>query len=159
LQIAGLLHDIGMAFRMATEPEKAAEAIEYAQAHSINIGQAEDELKMATHRSLGVYIIRECWNLPKHIETLVYLHDVCDHTQREKRAGHKLPPAEHKALDIIALADRLAHRFEQRFPNYHLDCPVSHKTLESIGISKEDLVICLESTKKSLEEIGMMKAL
>ena len=53
-----------MAFRMATEPEKATEAIEYAQAHSINIGQAEDELKMATHRSLGVYIILHSLSFP-----------------------------------------------------------------------------------------------
>jgi hypothetical protein len=127
--------------------------LKIANASHLSISEAERVLKTGTHGMTGVYISRECWQLPREVEELIALHETTEHAVREKRTARSLTTDEHKAFEILSLADTLAHRFGYSFPVFQRDVRVSAETLEILGISKETLLATVKQTKSEVEEL------
>ncbi len=145
LMIAGLFHDVGLMARSYCQNKAMKGIIEKCNKDKIDFYSAEKQGELATHEDLGKKVAVK-WNLSERISSLIEHH----HTLQAHRS-HTLDISIHKELDIISLADTIAHGVECGFKNYHRDTAVSRPFLERLGLSVEAVS---RKTKETFQEIS-----
>jgi len=72
--VAGILHDIGKLVLIEYFPDEFSEALDLAEAETLTISEAEEQVLGITHADVGGWLA-EKWNLPSSlVETITYHH-------------------------------------------------------------------------------------
>ncbi|MGY3804222.1 HDOD domain-containing protein [Pigmentibacter ruber] len=133
LLVAGLLHDVGLLVRTVSDKNLMKQVTEKCLKEKIDFNIAEKLLKLEPHEQLAEVLLQK-WQLPQNVIILIKYH----HTE-EKFRPKTLSSDQNKLINIMCLADTIAHRFGNAFQNYHRDTRVNQIELEKIGLTSQDV--------------------
>lgn len=144
LQLAGLMHDIGIAAIAGQLPGTMATLVNHAQSNSIDFATSEQQMHIEPHRNIGAMILKQ-WALPDTVQLLVQNHDIKNRALRDK-----LSETEHLMVDLINLADTLAHRFGSSLPGYSRDTRIDAGLLRNLKFTTEQVLSSVKNANQSL---------
>ena len=142
MQIAGLMHDVGLAIIANLFPDHMLKMTHFCSKHHCDFSVAENKLCIEPHRELGARVL-ESWDIPKNVIKIIYYHDVRSPEERKNL------PAESQILsDILVFADILAHSYAYGYKNYKRDTKIEMSLLTRMKITADDVK---EMVKSCLE--------
>lgn len=123
--VAGLLHDVGRLVLASNFQAHFAAALQYQAAGNVSLGEAEQAVLGMDHADIG-HLLGERWRFPSVI---------C-----EAIGGHHHPddPGSDPLVDIIHIADALAHTLDQAGESKDVFPSLSQSSLRRVNLSWRD---------------------
>lgn len=142
---AGLLHDLGRLILMARFPRAFAEILTYRAAHDCYRVEAEREVLGFDHAQVGAALVTR-WKFPAEIVAAIAFH----HGTADQ------PAASSSLVDVVHVADAMAHILG--FPNGEEDLvpPLSAKVWHSLGIGWEEFKRLLGEADGQRDDVELM---
>jgi HD-like signal output (HDOD) protein len=134
LFLAGMFHDVGLAALATFLPAEFEILVSECLRTEVSFSEAEEKLKRDSHRDVGSAIVAQ-WNFPESVCKLIETHDLPFNITSSK-IDEKL----HVPAEILAIADKLAHRFGAGYNTYHHDNFISPFSLKRVKLTPEDLM-------------------
>lgn len=142
MQIAGLMHDVGLAIMANLFPDYMHKLVHFCKKHGTDFATAENKMSVEPHRELGERVLKT-WDIPKNVIKVIGFHDVRDPENRKE-----LTPEYQLMTDILVFADILAHSYAYGYKNYKRDTKIELSLLKRLGLSAEEVKVlvktCLE---------------
>jgi HD-like signal output (HDOD) protein len=140
MQIAGLMHDVGLAILANLFPKHMNKLVTFCNKHSIDFATAEDKLCLEPHRELGERVLKN-WDIPENVIKIIGFHDVKNHEKRKDT-----PENNHLLIDILILSDNLAHSNGYGYKNYKQNSKIDVTLLKRVGMTTEEITSILNLT-------------
>lgn len=141
LFLSGMLHDVGILILYREEPELAHVVEMQMEEHQQSRDIAEQDLLGFDHAEVGGLLI-QAWGLSPKLKELIFYHH-----------RPELAKEYHREAQILALANRLAHRdFELDSFIQQID-PESANIMRTIDLDKEALPDLIETAQAQSNEI------
>jgi HD-like signal output (HDOD) protein len=134
LFLAGMFHDVGLAALATFQPPEFDILAEECLRSQVAFAEAEERLKKPPHRDLGMAIVAS-WSFPETVSKLIAAHDLPFNA-----VSTTIEEALHIPAEILATADKLAHRFGAGFHQYQHDNFISPFSLKRLQLTPEDLM-------------------
>lgn len=145
MQLAGLLHDVGIFIDTMNNPKRFAQIFEHSKVSKLEIAKSEAAFGETPHRQLGVVLAKE-WQLSDTVKLCIGLHDVADRSNRGV-----LTEVEHTLVDIMVVSDRIAHRYGFGLNGYHPDSVISPDILQRLNINSASILSAVQRVRTFLE--------
>ena len=143
---AGLVHDIGKVALCMISPEDVNRVAELAKSKSLTFIEAEYELGLPGHTTLGALIAKK-WNLPLELQTCIEFHHDRDTVRRR---GISQDP--NRSVDTVFLANVLVHALKFGNSGHEKIIGAPKVVLERLGIPQENVPALAAKIRESLNE-------
>jgi len=141
LQIAGLLHDVGLLAQATNSADRLNEVLEYCSKNGESLAQAEGMYGLPSHAFMG-RLVAKTWNLTPTVQALILNHHNTNY-QPSPSMNQKLTDLK----NILLLADLMAHRFGAGMPRYQRDTRVDPDLLKKTQIDQATLIAAVKETQ------------
>jgi HD-like signal output (HDOD) protein len=148
IQMAGLMHDVGLAIMASLFNENFTQLAKYVLENKTDFASAEKELGLEPHCKLGSRAL-DTWEIPVRVKELIAYHDTKKLDERQT-----LPLDMHKLVDILNLSDILAHSYGYGFKEYKRDTRIEMSMLKRIELTPDKVK---EVVKNALETESAMQ--
>lgn len=148
---AGLLHDIGVLALLTARPAHYEQVLEYRSEHDCELIGAEQSVLGFDHARVGAALAQR-WRFPTKIARAVALHH-CPGRAADDPVSHlpALPPDEQKLIDVVHVANILAHALDLAGdPNAQVP-PLDGPAWEHLGLSRSRLKTLLAAIEQEHE--------
>lgn len=143
LMLAGAFHDVGLLARAVLQRELMQDIVHCCLEDKINFYGAEMKLQAMTHDVYAIEVLQN-WGFNQNVLNLIRYH----HTP-EKMRPYRVDYL-NKELNILELADKLAHRFSCGFDQYTTELKIPPILIERLGVSKDTVITLVKSISKSI---------
>jgi HD-like signal output (HDOD) protein len=143
----GLVHDMGKVALYTIEQEAMLSIVKLCETKPVSYSEAEVELGIPQHTVIG-QLLAQKWKLPASIGACIAYH----HT-KDLPARQGLKPDMHRNIDIVVLANLLAHALKFGKSGHTKVHGAPKEVLERLGINPEkDLKSVLTEIRTSLDK-------
>ena len=139
MQIAGLMHDVGLSITANLFPKDMQQLIQFCKKHKTDFHTAENKLCIEPHRELGARVL-QTWDIPLDVINVIKFHDIRAPDQRKG-----LPQEFQLLTDILVFSDILAHSYAFGFKDYSRDTKIELEMLKRIGLKPDEVKELLKS--------------
>jgi HD-like signal output (HDOD) protein len=130
---AGLLHDVGKVALLHAARERFLMAVEHARTRQVPLFEAERELGLPLHDTIGTHLARK-WRFPQKIAAPI---EHAYHGDPRERVG--LPQNLHPVVDMVQLANGICRRFAVGDAGEGMVPEVDKALLERLGLVGYDV--------------------
>jgi putative nucleotidyltransferase with HDIG domain len=144
LMLAGLFHDVALVARASCQKELMTTIIEKCKEKKISFYESEKLCNATPHTFLGKQIATK-WKFNSRVLYLIENHHSTDNTR-----VYTSDASLRRELDILILADTLAHRVNYGFKSYTRNTAVNKIILDTLGLSVDVVKNKIEQTTKNI---------
>jgi putative nucleotidyltransferase with HDIG domain len=149
LMVAGLFHDVGLVARSFCQNDIMKNIVKKCKQDKADFYTVEKQETLPTHDYLGKQVATK-WNLSERVSFLIEHHHVGDNHVKLVAHSSLL-----KELDIITLADTLAHRMKFGYNDYMRETKVSQQFLDRLGLTVDILSKKMSDTHKAVTALAL----
>lgn len=144
LFLGSLFHDVGLVAKAYLQPNLMKQTVESCKKEGKDFFSQEKSRAFDSHDSLGKSVASQ-WNFNKKVTFLIGNHHTFD---RARHGDIDLDSA--RELDILGIADVLAHKLRFSFHDYQRNTAVNQIVLDRLGLSQKILAQLSYDTIKAV---------
>jgi HD-like signal output (HDOD) protein len=149
MQMAGLMHDVGLAVLAQELPKRMEMLANECANNKTDFFAEENRFDLEPHAFLSARLLDD-WEMPLRVKKIIMWHDIKKPEEREN-----MEPLTNKLVDILYLADILAHSYGYGYKGYQRDTRIEMQMIQRLGLTVEDIKSCV---KQCLEVTALMNS-